>query len=117
MNEIRSICEAIRKSDPSFNYKVIFVSDNLCGMTRIDSPSVQAGIRAYKKVFRKEPVPAPFPANGDLGHLIQAGSSMFYCGPGSLKQAHGVDEYVETDQVYRALEVFEEFIYQAFAEF
>ncbi|MDR1626908.1 MAG: ArgE/DapE family deacylase [Spirochaetia bacterium] len=117
MNEIRSICEAIKKNDPEFNYKVLFVSDNCCGVTKIDSPSVQAGVRAYKKVFKREPVPVPFPANGDLGHLIQAKSAMFYCGPGSLKQAHVVDEYVEIDQVYLALEVFEEFVCQAFSEF
>lgn len=50
--------------------------------------------------------PISFKASCEQCFLEQAGVNTIICGPGSLLQAHGVDEYVNLKQVYDAVDFY-----------
>ena len=48
----------------------------------------------------------PFGASCEQCFLVEAGAAPVIIGPGSLDQAHTVDEYVEKTQLLRAAELY-----------
>jgi acetylornithine deacetylase len=50
------------------------------------------------------------PFGSDASKLSRAGIPTILFGPGSIDQAHSVDEYVELDQVAQAAAFYREFI-------
>ena len=48
----------------------------------------------------------PFGASCEQCFLVEAGAATVIIGPGSLDQAHTVDEYVEKAQLLRAAELY-----------
>lgn len=76
------------------------------GYTDPDSKIVQAALRAIPGSY-----PKVFEAAADLGFLNQVGIDGIILGPGSMAQAHQINEYVEVDQVKRAPAVFQAVYY------
>ncbi len=59
--------------------------------------------RQYERCFGKSARVESFPACCDLSQFTQAGFETILYGPGSLKQAHTADEFVEAVQMEQAL--------------
>ena len=76
------------------------------GYTDPKSKIVQAALRAIPGSF-----PKVFEAAADLGFLNEVGIDGIILGPGSMAQAHQINEYVEIDQVRRAPAVFKAVYY------
>lgn len=55
----------------------------------------------------REEVPCAFDASCEQCFLVEAGSQAVILGPGSLNQAHTVDEYVEEEQLLRAVQIYQ----------
>jgi acetylornithine deacetylase/succinyl-diaminopimelate desuccinylase family protein len=68
---------------------------------------VAIGLRAAALVRGTSTVGVGFNAGCDMSKLVGAGIPTVICGPGSLTQAHGVDEYVEARQVVAAVSIYE----------
>lgn len=57
--------------------------------------------------------PVAFQASCEQCLMVEQGIPTVICGPGSLQQAHTVDEYIEEEQIYRA----EEYYFRMVQEF
>jgi acetylornithine deacetylase/succinyl-diaminopimelate desuccinylase family protein len=68
---------------------------------------VDSALRATSRVRQTDAVPVGFNAGCDMSKLVGAGVPTIICGPGSLAQAHGPNEYVPAQQVVDAASVYE----------
>jgi len=68
-----------------------------------DSPVVQAVVQAYAGATGRDAVVKAFPAATDAPNL---GFPAVVFGPGSLEQAHTIDEYVEIEELVSATRVY-----------
>lgn len=60
---------------------------------------VQRCCKVGEKVLKREQKPIAFGASCEQCFLVEKGIPTIICGPGSLDQAHTIDEYVEKDQI------------------
>jgi acetylornithine deacetylase/succinyl-diaminopimelate desuccinylase family protein len=77
--------------------------------TPVDSAVVTTAQRASRSLGL-QPEPCGVPFGSDASKLSRAGIPTIVFGPGSIDQAHSVDEYVELDQVTKAAAFYREFI-------
>jgi len=73
-------------------------------------PIVAAGLRAVGRVRGAEAAPVGFNAGCDMSKLVGAGIPTIICGPGSLAQAHGPDEFVPARELVDAADIYESII-------
>lgn len=69
-------------------------------------PFVSACVKKAGKLLDRAEEPMPFGASCEQCFLVEAGAATVIIGPGSLDQAHTVDEYVEKAQLLRAAELY-----------
>ncbi len=73
--------------------------------TPVDSEAARAGLEAVRKVLGgAEPAGVPYGTDGSK--LAEAGLPTVVIGPGDIAQAHTVDEWIEIDQLERAVDVY-----------
>lgn len=75
-----------------------------------DHPGVQALAAAHAAVLGAAPETTMWPSVSDGGWLAAAGIPTAIYGPGHLEQAHAIDEWVATDQLVAAAQVYAETI-------
>jgi acetylornithine deacetylase len=79
----------------------------------LDTPVNAAVVTTAQQASRSlglQPEPCGVPFGSDASKLSRAGIPTIIFGPGSIDQAHSVDEYVELDQVTKAAEFYRKFI-------
>ena len=69
-------------------------------------PFVSACVKKAGELLDRAEEPMPFGASCEQCFLVEAGAATVIIGPGSLDQAHTVDEYVEKAQLLRAAELY-----------
>jgi acetylornithine deacetylase/succinyl-diaminopimelate desuccinylase-like protein len=72
-------------------------------ITPADHPFVACAAKAAARVLGREPRVLPLLGASDLRHY--AGIPGFHLGPGSMRLAHGPDEFVEVEQALAAAEI------------
>ncbi len=71
-------------------------------------PFVSACVEQAEKLNERKEAPQAFGASCEQCFLVEAGSATVVIGPGSLDQAHTVDEFVEKAQLFRAAKLYRE---------
>ena len=71
-------------------------------------PFVSACVEQAGKLNERKEAPQAFGASCEQCFLVEAGSATVVIGPGSLDQAHTVDEFVEKAQLLRAAKLYRE---------
>ena len=71
-------------------------------------PFVSACVAQAEKLNERKEAPQAFGASCEQCFLVEAGSATVIIGPGSLDQAHTVDEFVEKAQLLRAAKLYRE---------
>ena len=71
-------------------------------------PFVSACVEQAEKLNERKEAPQAFGASCEQCVLVEAGSATVIIGPGSLDQAHTVDEFVEKAQLLRAAKLYRE---------
>lgn len=71
-------------------------------------PFVSACVEQDEKLNERKEAPQAFGASCEQCFLVEAGSATVIIGPGSLDQAHTVDEFVEKAQLLRAAKLYRE---------
>ena len=72
-----------------------------------DELIVQVARKAVREVIGRDPGVTGFTATCDMRFLVnEAGIPTIILGPGSLRQAHVIDEYVEAEQVINAAKIY-----------
>lgn len=69
-------------------------------------PFVSTCVKKTGELLDRAEEPMPFGASCEQCFLVEAGAATVIIGPGSLDQAHTVDEYVEKAQLLRAAELY-----------
>ena len=71
-------------------------------------PFVSACVEQAEELNERKEAPQAFGASCEQCFLVEAGSATVIIGPGSLDQAHTVDEFVEKAQLLRAAKLYRE---------
>ena len=75
-----------------------------------DSPFISLCCETVSAYLGSGCAPGAFDASCEQCFLLEKGSNALIIGPGSLKQAHTVDEYIEKDQLLKASGVYSDII-------
>lgn len=107
-NEYHSVIDPLVHSVPGFRYSISEPTWNIpANDVNPEEAGVKALLQASGKVLHEDASPMPFVAGSDAPHL---GFPTVICGPGDLGQAHSNAEFVSTEQLIHAVEIYLETI-------
>lgn len=112
--ELRELGEELHREDPRFECEVRDVFDGLNLLPHLpfltdENDPIMTTVKDIYNDRGKEIVIEPFPAWTDAGFISsQTQSKCLVLGPGKLKVAHSVDEYIDIDQMEEAAEIYAE---------
>ncbi len=96
--------EPLKQEDPGFRYEVSEPSwDIPANDLPVGSPVVQSLLNASAELTGQPEEAQSFPGATDAPHLK---TPAVVCGPGSLAQAHSLNEFVEVEQCVRATRMY-----------
>ncbi|NKB25522.1 MAG: ArgE/DapE family deacylase [Kiritimatiellae bacterium] len=104
LENIKSIFSTLKKEDKIKGFEFHIIKDSIPFLTSTTSPLVNRLQRSCKEVG----VEATFQGSSwysDAGHFSQTCSDVVVLGPGSIKQAHTADEYIELESLQRGYEI------------
>jgi acetylornithine deacetylase/succinyl-diaminopimelate desuccinylase family protein len=111
VKDYRRLLQMLSREHPGFDAEIeeplLLVDEAL------DTPVNAAVVTTAQQASRSlglQPEPCGVPFGSDASKLSRAGIPTIIFGPGSIDQAHSVDEYVELDQVTMAAAFYREFI-------
>jgi acetylornithine deacetylase/succinyl-diaminopimelate desuccinylase-like protein len=107
---MRSVTQAVTREHPSFEFTVSKHCYLPGGEIPADHPLVASCLRATERCFGGESRPVEFRAGCELSLLVGAGIPTVILGPGSLDQAHTVDEFLMETQLAGAQALYGELI-------
>jgi len=104
VDEYRQILEPLEKSIPDFQYEIGEPTMNNAALnTPADSKVVSAIADAFESIQGHPADVGDFTASTDAPNLL---CPAVICGPGSIRQAHTLNEYVEIDQLTAAARIY-----------
>ncbi len=104
--EIEEALDTVKRERKGFDYTIRpYVCLN-AGYVAKDSEIVKICNRVYQGITGKEAVNTFFTGGNDQNFLVDAGVPTLVFGPGSLDQAHTVDEYVKIEDMEESTEFF-----------
>jgi acetylornithine deacetylase/succinyl-diaminopimelate desuccinylase family protein len=106
IKEITGRFEEIRRKDSTFDYSYKVTEELGPWKTRDDSGLLKMADRIYQGCFNKKPVLKDLGASCETTLFAEKGADTMVFGPGSIKQAHTKDEYVEISQLKGACEYY-----------
>ena len=96
--------ERVKQQRPDFDYTISEPSLNVLPLDiPLDSPLVSAVKASVRSVLNHEPEITAFPGGTDAPNL---GFPCVICGPGSIAQAHTVNEFVSIEQMVQATAIY-----------
>jgi acetylornithine deacetylase len=106
LSEVEAVFSALRLEDPTLNVRSILPArEDAAVETSASSHIAEVAARACADVAGTgRPRGAPY--GTDASQLAPKGVTCIVLGPGSIEQAHTVDEYVELPQVEDAVEIY-----------
>ena len=103
-HDIAARLEPLRQEDPGFRYELSEPSwDIPANDLPVESPVVQSLLNASADLTGRPESARSFPGATDAPHLK---TPAVVCGPGSLSQAHSINEFVEIEQCVRATRMY-----------
>ncbi len=104
ISEYRKRIEPLTSSVPDFHYEIGPVTIETAALdTPLESPIVEQSAQAYRETVGQASELKPFNGGTDAPNLM---CPAVICGPGSIQQAHTLDEFVEIDQVTDAVKIY-----------
>ena len=102
--DIAARLDPLKQDDPGFRYELSEPSwDIPANDLPVESPVVQSLLNASVELTGRPESARSFPGATDGPHLK---TPAVVCGPGSLSQAHSIDEFVEIEQCVRATKMY-----------
>ena len=102
--EYKERLERVKQQRPDFDYTISEASLNVLPLDiPLDSPLVSAVKDSVRDVLEREPEITAFPGGTDAPNL---GFPCVICGPGSIAQAHTVNEFVSIEQMVQATAIY-----------
>lgn len=104
---IREYLEKIKSSDDQFEYSLRRYINLEPGEIAMDHPFVKTAKAVFEKTAGEKTRVRDFPATCEQVLFTREGIPAIVIGPGSIEQAHIVDEFVELRQVEQAAKYYE----------
>lgn len=102
--EYRARLDRLAATHPNFEYSISEPSLDARPLdTPLDSPLMLAVSAAVEKTLDRAPDVTAFPGGTDAPNF---GFPCVICGPGSIAQAHTINEFVEIDQMVKATSIY-----------
>ncbi len=102
--DIERRLDPLKDADPGFRYELSEPSwDIPANDLSVEAPVVQSLLRSAAELGGQTARAQAFPGSTDAPHLK---SPSVICGPGSLSQAHSLNEFVEIEQLGRATQMY-----------
>jgi len=102
--DISQRLEPLKQQDPGFRYELSDPSwDIPANDLSVEAPVVQSLLNASTELSGQSETAQSFPGATDAPHLK---TPAVVCGPGSLVQAHSLNEFVEVEQCVRATKMY-----------
>ena len=104
VNEYRQFLDRIARSNPEFRYEIGPPTlDNAALDTDVGSDIVVGIVEAYRATLHQPANVGAYVAATDAPNLL---CPAVICGPGSIRQAHTLDEYVEIAELTAAAKIY-----------
>lgn len=113
--ELQQVLQRTKQQMPDLHYEMERYICLASGSIDMDSPLCEMAQQVYQQCFDKQAVVCGFPATCEQCIFTNAGIPTMIFGPGSIAQAHIVDEYVELEQLDQAVAYYEALIRTALA--
>jgi acetylornithine deacetylase/succinyl-diaminopimelate desuccinylase family protein len=108
--ELRNLLDSIAKSDPTFRYELTRIIVRHAAEVSENEPIVNYSRKAVCDVTGTDPGVRGFIATSDMANLVRAKIPTILLGPGDLTQAHAPNEFIETEQLVIAAQIYERLI-------
>ena len=107
IGRIRGLMDEVRASNPAYRFELEVIDDRPAVEIPTDHPLVEALVAAHQEVYGERPIYGGVPGSTD-GTIISrdAGVPVVVYGPGNKRIPHQPDEFVETDEIVRAAQVY-----------
>jgi acetylornithine deacetylase/succinyl-diaminopimelate desuccinylase-like protein len=103
INELEKICHGIQKEIPDFRYSISSPFLNIKPLdTPLNSPIMIAMKKASDDTLGFHTIKA-FPGSTDAPNF---NCEAVICGPGSLRQCHSLNEYVDIEEIKNAVNIY-----------
>jgi succinyl-diaminopimelate desuccinylase len=106
VREITSRFDELKKRDSAFDYSYNITEELGPWRAGDDSALLKTADRVYRDCFNKKPVLKDLGATCETALFARQGADTLVFGPGSIKQAHTRDEFVEIEQLNGACEYY-----------
>ena len=113
-NLIRKHLDPLCAKDPTFSYTLTKVLDVFPGELPADHPWTEKVVDIHNTAFGGNTRARDFGATCEQCFLLAKGMPTVICGPGSMAQAHIVDEYIDIDQLEKGVLFYKQVIADAF---
>lgn len=110
------ILASLSEEGKSFRYEIQTVISLDAGNLSADSPLVRSALSASQTAFGERAEVLAFPACGEQSILMKAGIPTLFFGPGNIRQAHTVDEYVREQDLPKATAFYKSIIKELLGE-
>ncbi|RRD93718.1 M20 family peptidase [Clostridiales bacterium COT073_COT-073] len=107
IEEVESILSKLFGEEPNISWTVEGYIEVAPGITAPDHALVRTAAAAIQKVQAEAAKITYFDGCCDMSYFLESGFEGIICGPGSLDQAHTLDEYLSTDEFYQAIAIYE----------
>ncbi len=114
MEELEDILKTILSTDPSFSYRIEPIIYLASSNIDLGDELVELVRRSHHKAFQKEIKVSHFNACCEQGLFMDKGIKTVICGPGDIKQAHTVDEFIEISQINKAIILYKNILEELF---
>jgi len=104
----------LKENDSTFDYSLTKVLDVFPGELPLDHPWTKKTVAINNAALDKNGSARDFGATCEQCFLLAKGIPTVICGPGSMAQAHIIDEYIDIDQLEKGVIFYKELIANAF---
>ncbi len=113
---VRKYLDPLKENDPEFDYSLTKVLDVFPGELPTDHPWTEKVVEINNASLEKSGKARDFGATCEQCFLLAKSIPAVICGPGSMAQAHIVDEYIDIDQLEKGVIFYKQLIADAFAK-
>lgn len=110
LERIESIIERVRFDHPTFRFSIQKHAYCPGGEVSLEDPLVKTCCVIAEQSLGGEFLPLAFPATCEQALFVNAGIRTVICGPGSISQAHTVNEFLAESQLIKAEKLYGEMI-------
>ncbi|WP_169312615.1 M20 family metallopeptidase [Leadbettera azotonutricia] len=108
--EIRAVLDGLKIAHPEFGYTLENYHSMGSGEISSDAELVKLAGNVYRDCFGEDCKIACFPASCEQTFFTAAGADAVIIGPGSIEQAHVVNEFIEKAEIEKAERFYKAFL-------